>query len=105
MSEKPNPEYEAYEKEKNKIEQKYIDISYHHIREMVKLGKSTITPMEARLQLADAMTKALPLPHFQKLTASMRRVQVLCGRALSRRCVRRSAAGLGSVRGQSWRRC
>ena len=29
------------------------------------------------------MTKALPLPHFQKLTAGMRRLQVLGGRAVS----------------------
>ena len=46
---------------------KHIDISYHHIREMVKLGKITIQPVETKLQLADAMTKALPRPQHEFL--------------------------------------
>ena len=46
---------------------KHIDISYHHIREMVKLGKITIHPVETKLQLADAMTKALPRPQHEFL--------------------------------------
>ena len=46
---------------------KHIDIHYHHIREMVKLGKISIEPVEASLQLADAMTKALPRPQHEFL--------------------------------------
>ena len=46
---------------------KHIDIHYHHIREMVKLGKITIEPVETQLQLADAMTKALPRPQHEFL--------------------------------------
>ena len=34
---------------------------------MVKLGKITIHPVEAKLQLADAMTKALPRPQHEFL--------------------------------------
>ena len=39
---------------------KHIDISYHHIRDFVKLGGISIFPVETNLQLADAMTKPLP---------------------------------------------
>ena len=39
---------------------KHIDISYHHIRDWVKLGRLEIVPVETHLQLADALTKALP---------------------------------------------
>ena len=39
---------------------KHIDISYHHIRDFVKLGRISILPVETSLQLADAMTKPLP---------------------------------------------
>ena len=34
---------------------------------MVKLGKITIHPVETKLQLADAMTKALPRPQHEFL--------------------------------------
>ena len=46
---------------------KHIDISYHHIRDFVKLGKISILPVETRLQLADALTKALPRPQHEFL--------------------------------------
>ena len=46
---------------------KHIDIHYHHIREMVKLGKISIEPVATSLQLADAVTKALPRPQHEFL--------------------------------------
>ena len=46
---------------------KHIDVAYHHIREWVKLGAITILPVETSLQLADAMTKALPRPQHEFL--------------------------------------
>ena len=46
---------------------KHIDISYHHVRDWVKLGKLTILPVATQLQLADAMTKALPRPQHEFL--------------------------------------
>ena len=39
---------------------KHIDIAFHHIKDWVKLGKLEIVPVATDLQLADAMTKALP---------------------------------------------
>ena len=39
---------------------KHIDIAFHHIKDWVKLGKLEIVPVPADLQLADAMTRALP---------------------------------------------
>ena len=46
---------------------KHIDISYHHIRDWVKLGRLEIVPVETQLQLADALTKALPRPQHEFL--------------------------------------
>jgi hypothetical protein len=46
---------------------KHIDIAYHHIRDWVKLGKLEIVPVETQLQLADALTKALPRPQHEFL--------------------------------------
>ena len=46
---------------------KHIDISYHHIRDWVRLGKLEIVPVETHLQLADAFTKALPRPQHEFL--------------------------------------
>ena len=46
---------------------KHIDVAYHHVREWVKLGAITILPVETSLQLADAMTKALPRPQHEFL--------------------------------------
>ena len=39
---------------------KHIDISYHHIRDLVKLGSLEIVPVATDLQLADSFTKQLP---------------------------------------------
>ena len=39
---------------------KHIDISYHHIRDLVKLGTLEIVPVSTDLQLADPFTKQLP---------------------------------------------
>ena len=39
---------------------KHIDVHYHHIKDWVKMGKLEIVPVATDLQLADAMTKALP---------------------------------------------
>ena len=38
---------------------KHIDISYHHIRDLVKLGSLEIVPVATDLQLADSFTKQL----------------------------------------------
>ena len=46
---------------------KHIDVAYHHIRDWVKLGKISVVPVEANLQLADALTKALPRPQHEFL--------------------------------------
>ena len=46
-------------------------------------GEIEVTWVETKLNLADALTKALALPLFVSLTSSMRRVRVLGGRALS----------------------
>ena len=46
---------------------KHIDIAYHHIRDWVKLGRITVLPVETNLQLADALTKALPRPQHEFL--------------------------------------
>ena len=46
---------------------KHIDIAYHHAHGWVKLGKITILPVAANLQLADALTKALPRPQHEFL--------------------------------------
>ena len=42
---------------------KFLDKS----RQKLKLGKITIQPVETKLQLADAMTKALPRPQHEFL--------------------------------------
>ena len=39
---------------------KHIDVHFHHIKDMVKLGRISVVPVETDLQLADALTKALP---------------------------------------------
>ena len=39
---------------------KHIDVHFHHIKDMVQLGRITVVPVETELQLADAFTKALP---------------------------------------------
>ena len=46
---------------------KHIDVAYHHIRDWVKLGRITVLPVETNLQLADALTKALPRPQHEFL--------------------------------------
>jgi hypothetical protein len=46
---------------------KHIDVAYHHIREWVRIGSISILPVETSLQLADAMTKALPRPQHEFL--------------------------------------
>ena len=42
-----------------------------------------MTWVDTKLNLADALTKALALPQFVALVARMRRLQVLGGRALT----------------------
>ena len=39
---------------------KHIDIAYHHLRDLVKLGTLEVVPVATTLQLADAFTKQLP---------------------------------------------
>ena len=39
---------------------KHIDVHFHHIKDMVKIGRITVVPVVTELQLADAFTKALP---------------------------------------------
>ena len=56
---------------------KHIDISYHHIRDWVKLGRLEIVPVETHLQLADALTKALPRPQHEFLMSKY------CGQPLA----------------------
>ena len=46
---------------------KHIDVAYHHIREWVRIGSISILPVATSLQLADAMTKALPRPQHEFL--------------------------------------
>ena len=75
---------------------KHVARRHYYAKEMQADGEVAVTWIETKLNLADAMTKALPLPHFQKLTAAMRRLQVLGGRAVS---AMRAAIG-----GQSWLR-
>ena len=62
---------------------KHVARRHYYAKEMQADGEVAVTWIETKLNLADAMTKALPLPHFQKLTAGMRRLQVLGGRAVS----------------------
>ena len=40
---------------------KHIDVhKYYHLKDWVKMGKLEIVPVSTDIQLADAMTKALP---------------------------------------------
>ncbi len=44
---------------------KHIDVRFHFIKELVNLGKITITDIATKDQLADALTKALPRDKYQ----------------------------------------
>ena len=46
---------------------KQIDISYHHIRDEVAKNRIKIAPIASRLNLADALTKALSRGQFEAL--------------------------------------
>ena len=62
---------------------KHVARRHYYAKEMQADGEIEVTWVETKLNLADALTKALALPLFVSLTSSMRRVRVLGGRALS----------------------
>ena len=68
---------------------KHVARRHYYAKEMQADGEIAVTWVETKLNLADALTKALALPQFIALVARMRRLQVLGGRAVTQPCVRR----------------
>ena len=62
---------------------KHVARRHYYAKEMQADGEIEVTWLETKLNIADALTKALALPLFVSLTSSMRRMRVLGGRALS----------------------
>ena len=62
---------------------KHVARRHYYAKEMQADGEIEVTWVETKLNLADALTKALAVPLFLSLTSSMRRVRVLGGRAVS----------------------
>ena len=62
---------------------KHVARRHYYAKEIVSDGEIEVTWVETKLNLADALTKALALPQFVALVARMRRLQVYGGRALS----------------------
>jgi hypothetical protein len=50
---------------------KHIDIKYHHIRDEVKSGEVEVEYCSTSTMLADLLTKGLPGPRHQELTADL----------------------------------
>ena len=50
---------------------KYIDIQHYFIREKVESGEVDLEYMPTEDMIADALTKPLPRPKFEKLVAQM----------------------------------
>jgi hypothetical protein len=46
---------------------KHIGIKWHHFRDAVKNGSVTVKKIDTKMQLADPLTKPLPLPAFETL--------------------------------------
>ena len=46
---------------------KHIDVRYHYIRQQQEQNVLTMTYVKPELQLADILTKALPMPRFATL--------------------------------------
>ena len=44
---------------------KHIDVRVYHLRDLCKAGVMTLIKISTHLQVADALTKALPQPAFQ----------------------------------------
>ena len=62
---------------------KHVARRHYYAKEMQADGEIAVTWVETKLNLADALTKALALPQFIALVARMRRLQVLGGRAVT----------------------
>ena len=62
---------------------KHVARRHYYAKEMQADGEIAVTWVETKLNLADALTKALALPQFIALVARMRRLQVLGARALT----------------------
>ena len=56
---------------KNHPRTKHIDVKYHYTRSLVENNVMKVEYIPTSEMLADALTKALPQPNFQKLRLSM----------------------------------
>ena len=50
---------------------KYINVKYHHFRSFVEDGSIVIQSVKSKDQMADALTKLLPLRLFRKFRKEM----------------------------------
>ena len=62
---------------------KHVARRHYYAREMQTAGEVKVSWVDTKLNVADALTKALPTARFEALAAMMRRVSVLGGRALA----------------------
>ena len=60
---------------------KHVARRHFYAREMEQDGEISVTRVDTKWNLADALTKALATPRFRELTAQFRRVRVAAGRA------------------------
>ena len=58
--------------EKINAKTKHIDISHHHLRDLVENDVIELVYCETDNMKADAMTKLLPVPRFKELRTEMR---------------------------------
>ena len=70
---------------------KHVARRHYYAREMQSAGEIKVGWIDTKLNVADALTKALPVQRFEALTALMRRCSVLGGRALA--AMRAAVAG------------
>ena len=62
---------------------KHVARRHYYAREMQAAGEIKVGWVDTKLNVADVLTKALPVARFEALTAMMRRTTVLGGRALA----------------------
>jgi len=62
---------------------KHVTRRHYYAREMQMAGEIKVSWVDTKLNIADALTKAMAVPRFEALTAMMRRSTVLAGRALA----------------------
>lgn len=55
---------------------KHLALDFHFVRENVRSGALRVTHVSTKVQLADALTKPLPRPHFTELVRKIRVVSL-----------------------------